>query len=146
MQNPGKEAFFAHKNNTNQTGVLSASTAITFGTESFDTGGKYDTGTNRWTPSAGTVWIGAQVSFQANSLTNGGTCTIWIAKNGTITRRAQTQIANVSASFITLQVAWVDQCNGTDFYSVFAQADSPGSNAAVIGGGLSDTCFQGHKI
>jgi hypothetical protein len=135
-------AFFAHKNGTNQTGILSATeTKVTFGTERFDNGGYYDTSTSRFTPPSG------YYRLSAACLSGGGAVdqSVWglvIYKNGVALAddyKPWSGTTNFTAS-ITIN----DVANGTDYYEVYVYGFGAGDK--TINGAIRSTWFCGEAI
>jgi hypothetical protein len=119
-----KDAFRA-KMSVNQTGIANAvDVRCAFNVEVFDVNNKYDSTNYRWTPSAGVVQVGAGVLFSAG-IRNNTTPSVKLFKNGAciVQNGAQTPTDASNA-----QVMVIDQCNGTDYYECFVNAQSAGTS------------------
>ncbi|WP_316188331.1 MULTISPECIES: hypothetical protein [unclassified Bradyrhizobium] len=132
--------FVAHKNGTNQTGVVSATwTQLTFGTEVYDIGNYF--ASNVWTPPAGKVHLSA--SFYATGTIAGGALVgVAIAKNGANLRHA---FVPSGSNFGGASISCDDVANGTDTYSVFIYVTTT-SGTATVDGGSQNTHFSGHWL
>jgi hypothetical protein len=140
------QAAFSANLSANQTGVLSATpTLIAFNTTSFNVGSLFNTGTNRWTPPAGTVAISAGM-FATNgtgTIPSGGVGAIFLYKNGAAFLQT---VAIESGGSAQVYATVIDRCNGTDFYQVYAYVSLTGGvgNCTLTGGtGPLLTFFQG---
>lgn len=133
-------AFLAHKNGTDQTGVANnTTTALTFGTESFDIGGFF--ASNAWTPPAGVVEMVAQV-FLSAGVTDQTAYTLHIQKDGVTI--AQHVVRGSGANSISLNVSVIDIADGTDAYSAAIQS-AEATNKTVLGTATA-TFFFGRRI
>lgn len=138
-----RPAFRAHKNGTNQSGVVNGTlTKITFSTEAFDIGGHFDTTNSRWTPPAGVVMLHAQM--QITGYTADADCSISIHKNGSATPIANFGFApNIDVEAIA-QVFAVDFADGDDFYEV--QVYLTTASTGTVSGGATRTWFNGVRL
>jgi len=107
---PSVRASFLARKSANQAAIAGL-TKITFNTEEFDIGSYYDTSNNRWTPPAGTCQI--MVCLHFSSIASPPDGYILLYKNGALHR---------SSNFGTHVFTVIDQCNGTDYYEVYADA------------------------
>lgn len=136
------DSFSAHKNNTDQTGIVAnTETELTFGTESFDVGSKF--ASNTWTPSAGKVLI------TANAVVSAGYADqelyyLVIYKNGSAFKRGAHVSVSGSSSSPGVNVSAIDDANGTDAYTVRIWAGA-GSNKTVSGSSVL-TYFMGSQL
>ena len=140
---PREMGFSAHKNGTDQTGIVTATyTKLTFSTEVYDQGGTFDAVTNsRWTPPAGRIRIDAGALFSAN-VVDQNDYRIAVYKNGSRFRTAtyrSSGTGNISAT-ITIQ----DLANGTDYYEIFVYGAGTGNK--TVEGDATDTYFMGSVI
>lgn len=135
-------AFFAHKNSTNQTTITSGvETKLTFGTESYDIGGYYDTSTSRFTPPAGRYFISA-VALTAAGGVDQAAFGLLIYKNG-VRYRADFD----SWSGTTNKSARVNatvEANGTDYFEIFFVGFGAGDK--TINGAADSTYFSAGAI
>lgn len=131
------EGFSAHKNATNQTGVVSDTwTKVTFTTEVYDLGSDYNNTLSRWIPPAGLISITAQVVF-LGTITAGADGLIAIYKNGALLKAIGAPAFTNQAS---TQIALQDQSDGDDYYEVYAKVVGSGLS---ISGAASSTFFMG---
>jgi hypothetical protein len=108
----------------NQTGIASnVNTRMAFNTKVFDVNNKYDSTNYRWTPSAGTVIIGAGLLFSAG-IRNNTTPQVLIFKNGGCIAQSGAQTTTDSS---ISPVSVVDLASGTDYYECFCNANSTGT-------------------
>jgi len=134
-------SFYAHKNGTDQTGVLPTTfTLVTFGTAAISSTA-YNTGTSRWTPPAGTYQISASLAITAN-VVSGSELTILIYKNGSAFYQADYYPGASSATSIGINRAVV--ANGTDYFEVYVYLAGAGNK--TIGGAVLQSSFEGHPI
>lgn len=139
-QNP---AFFATLGGTPQTGVVSSTpTLITFNTVTspgYNTGGFFNTSTNRWTPPAGTVVMNGCM-YGTGTIAAGTSSIFYIYKNGSpfvqINGLAQTGQGFACGSA-------QDRANGTDFYQVYGYLTTT-AGTATFSGSATLVNFQGH--
>ena len=142
MRDNAAQKFHAHKNGTDVTGLTSgAEVKVTFPTESFDIGSKFDNATNyRWTPSAGKVLLHAKVMATNNI----SAVLVSIKKNGSTTIATTSNLALFFATG-TCDVSVLDDANGTDYYEVYV-TPSTTSGTATIEGDSFQTYFEGWHI
>lgn len=135
-------SFFANKNGTNQTGILSATvTKVTYTTETSDVGSYYDATNSKWTPPAGAVLIGAVVNAIAGVVDqNRGQLRIY--KNGTPLTIKTTSPSG--AQFCPIDIMANDIANGTDYYEIYFYLEGPGNK--TIEGAVEQAYFFGYKI
>lgn len=127
---PAITAFSAHKNGTDQTGVVNATfTKVTFTTEIFDQGSAYDAPNSKWTPPVGIVQISAGVLCTTN-VTDAAIFQFAIYKNGAVFKETLDLAAGAGNKGLSLSL--VDQANGTDFYELYIWQNT-GSNVTVSG-------------
>jgi hypothetical protein len=136
-------AFLANINGTNQTGIADATnTKITFNTKVFDQGSFFSTVNNRWTPPAGNVHIGCQVTWNDNAA--GDQVKALIFKNGAELFEQSLQSVNANSA-IGVLVSASDVANGTDFYECFGFL-SHGSGTHSVQGLITRTWFEGFLL
>lgn len=145
-------AFYAHKNNVQQTGLThQAYTKITFSTTRFNVGGFFDTVNSRWTPPAGLICISAMGWWQAGVQAAPANSVIKIWKNGTSNVEisacegwSPAGFANTAGSLVG---GTIDLANGTDYYEMYAYGEYTGAaNVGVMDGNPAHTWFCGHSI
>jgi len=135
--------FSAHKNGTSQTGIVSGVyTKVTFTTEAYDEGSKYDAANSRWTPgiigkanisaSIHFEWIADAVDMIINIYKNGSLC------KGKIFFASGTGGQGVSISCDVL----VD--NVADYFEIYCEQGS-GSDKAIWGA-PEYAWFIGHML
>jgi hypothetical protein len=132
-------SFSAHKNGTNQTGIVSNTfTLVTFGTTIYNVGSNFSTGTGLWTPPAGKVSICAAYSG-SGTLNNPGFGVIAIYKNGSAFKQGRWfgSIAEIDGL-----IAMQDSANGTDTYGVYVFITTS-SGTATVDGTSTVTYFMG---
>ncbi|MFU0503664.1 hypothetical protein [Pseudaminobacter sp. NGMCC 1.201702] len=134
--------FKAHKNNVNQTAIVTGTaTKISFGSESFDIGNYYDTATSRFTPPAGKYRLSATL-LTASGMVDQSAAAVMIYQNGARIARAYlvaSGTTNISPSITTIVSA-----DGTDYFEVFFEAFGTGDKA--INGEATSTWFCGEAI
>lgn len=135
-------AFFAHKNGTNQTTITSGTeTKLTFGTESYDIGGYYDTSNSRFTPPAGRYFVSA-VALTSGGGVDQAAMGLLIYKNGVRYRAdfdSWSGTTNKSA-----RISTTVEANGTDYFEVFFVGFGAGDKA--INGTADSTFFTAGAI
>lgn len=137
-----KEAFIAHKNGTDQTGVGNATfTKVTFGTERLDIGDKFSSST--WTPSAGNVRLSASVKI-SSGITADTTLTLSLYKNGAEYYRTQSPTTSSTVDAADAWFSILDTANGTDTYEVYISLAT--ASSATIHGSSLYTIFAGEHI
>jgi hypothetical protein len=142
----GRAAFSAHKNGSNQTGIVTATfTKLTFETERFDTGSYYDNSAtasgSRWTPPAGRVLIMGAAFWSAGTIV--GNFILSVFKNGV---RLVDQIANndTAAALLGNNISIIDDANGTDFYELYGFGST--GTTLTVSGTASATYFMGYQL
>ncbi len=142
QQGGNKASFSAHKNATDQTGVLPGTdTKVTATTELYDVGSYYDAANSKWTPPAGKVIVGGHAYITVNVVDQNPTVGI-IYKNG-----ARFKIAVITSSGTQAQGALVvaeDDANGTDFYELYVLVGGAGNK--TIDGTSPLTYFWGSSV
>jgi hypothetical protein len=135
-----RPTFSAHKNGTNQTGIVSATpTKITFGTAAFDVGGYLASST--YTPLvAGKYLLLSAVRWTNANAVDGEQMEISLYKNGSVHK---TEIWPRSGTgFQQTSLTAIVEANGsTDFFEVYGTKNGAGDGA--IQGVDSLTYFQG---
>jgi hypothetical protein len=136
-------SFSAHKNGTDQTGILSATwTKVTFATEAWDTGSLYDTTNSRWTPPAGKVKLTAAAYISVGAVDQAQSA-LAIYKNGAAFKYVNISNASGTAGFV-LNGSCNDDANGTDYYEVFVNGGGTGDK--TITGDSKYTWFVGETM
>jgi hypothetical protein len=138
---PAFSAFLS----ANQTGVPnSIATLVTFNSTTFNTGGFFNTGTNRWTPPSGTITLTAGVYATGGGIAAASPLILYIYKNGSpYTQYVQVASSTQGGAYGNL----IDRANGTDFYQVYALVVvTPGTATLVAASAPLGTFFQGSWI
>jgi hypothetical protein len=136
--------FSAHKNTTNQTGIVNGTfTKVTFGTELFDIGSFYDASTSRWTPPAGVVNIVASTYMDTNLIAS-NIYIVSVYKNGVRYKDSHILSGGGGVTLAAPVINIIDRANGTDFYEIFVF----GSTASTfnVNGQISATYFMGWQL
>lgn len=122
-------AFSAHKNGTDQTGVVTSTwTKVTWSTEIFDINSEF--ASNKWTvPEARVIRISAGIMF--SSLSDGITGTMALYKNGSIFKYGDRNI-NGAAGDMYLTSSWADKAAKDDYYEIYAWHNH-GANRTIRG-------------
>lgn len=132
-----RACFSVHKNGTDQTSV-SNGTLITFSSNEFDINDYFSS--NTWTPPAGTVQMSAGLAAATGDQQLVG---LALYKNGAAFKAgtvAQTSNAGVASATVT--GAWVDQCNGSDAYTI----RYVGTGSVTVSGLAASTFFMGTMV
>ena len=138
-----RPSFHAHKNGTNQTGIVTnTETKVTWSTELFDVGSYF--ASSKWTPPAGKVFVSATVWFSNSNLVDGSKIYCVLYKNGSAYKYGTQDIVGYGNTGTSSAVTVVDTANGTDYYEVYALAD--GSGNKTVNGATTVTYFQGFLI
>lgn len=136
-------SFSAHKNGTNQTGLVSATpTKITFGTEAFDRGGYFASST--FTPLVGGRYLlTASVRWTNTNAVDNEQLEILIYKNGAAHK---TQIwPRAGVGFMQTNITAIVEANGTtDNFEVYGNKNGAGNGD--VSGAVEVTYFQGALI
>lgn len=133
--------FRAHKNGTAQSLTAGTTTKVTATTAAIDVGGLYDTTNSRWTPPAGGVLVGANVTFTGGAAVITASIQVAIYKNGSLLATffggafTNTAITPSGLALVT------DTANGTDYYEVYAL--NPSTTTPAISGTATSTYFFG---
>lgn len=138
-----RSAFHAHKNGTNQTGIVTATfTKLTSTTESFDLGGDYDAANSKHLPLTPGYYMYTATAMWSNT-TDQARLILAIYKNG-----AEVKHAELNASGTTLQmntvVAFI-QMNGTTDYIEFYVWQNTGSDR-IVTGNVETTYIEGSLL
>lgn len=143
---PIKPSFIATKNGSSQNTISDATwTKLTFTTALINTGVFYDTTNSKWTPPAGKIFIGAKWIASSSTIGAGLTCGTTIYKNNSpYFNFNNPTIVNYAFG----NVYMLDQCNGGDYFEIYAYADLSGSgtNTWNCDGSAASTIFYGHWI
>jgi len=135
--------FSAHKDGTNQTGIVTGTwTKITFTTEEYDVGSAYDAANSKWVPGIiGKGHIDATIHW--TTMPDQGEMHLTVYKNGVLYKRVQ-NFASVADSFshhISCDVL-VDAV--TDYFEVYALQNS--GTDKIISGSINLATFNGHML
>jgi len=134
-------SFSAHKNNTNQTGILEATyTQVTFSTEDWDDGAAF--ASSAWTPPAGKYVISATAYSTAN-IVDQSLHILALYKNGVIFKYIDLRSASGTGAVLLTGRAVV-QASGSDVFTLWYYG--AGTGAKTISGASADTYFQGASI
>jgi len=136
-----KDAFHAHRNGSNLPGFVPAFSNCAFNFELFDQNSKYDTATQRWTPSAGLVSINANVTMIG--LNAGSGLLIAIFKNGAVFKQSRSGTAVDGGTDAGANVTVIDLANGTDYYQCFAYVFA---GSGTMMGTVEHSYFQGTQL
>lgn len=137
-----RTTFSANKNGVDQgTFAVNTPTKITFGTEAWDVGGYYDTGTSRWTPPAGKHRISACVHLKTPP--DGYRLQLSIYKNGAALK--QNYLTSAAASNSSVSITAVVDADGDDYFEIFAGVLGA-SGTFTADGGITATWFDGETI
>jgi hypothetical protein len=133
-------AFSAHKNGTDQTGVVSATfTQVTWSTEVYDVGGYF--ASNGWTPPAGKVHLNVTISF-TGTISAGANCQIIVMKNGaSFLQSACNPFTNAGGASVPID----DTANGSDVYTISMYITTSAGTATIVGA-AAQSRFTGHWI
>ncbi len=139
----GFPKFSAHKNGTNQTGVVTSTwTKVTFTTEEYDVGSAYNAANSKWIP--GIVGKGQVLSsIMFLSPNDGMTMAVTVYKNGVLYKQATliaSGVANQGGSVVfNIFVEVV-----TDYFEIYVLHDS--TTNKDIHGNAALTWFMGHML
>lgn len=137
-------SFVADKGAVGSQAVTASTfTKVTLTNASTNIGGYYDAVNSKWTPPAGMVSIDAAVYFPGGPYT-ASAAGIAVFKNGA-NYRENIRILAVGAN-PSAQISITDQCNGTDFYELFANTPALSSGSAFFGASTNDTYFSGAML
>lgn len=141
--NAARPCFLAHKNGTDQTGIASATyTKLTFGTESFDVGGHFDTATGRWSPPSGVHRISAMALFAASNIVDQSDYRIAIYQNGSPLHQ---YVARASGTGnLSVGITALVEASGTDFFEVYVYGGGAGDK--TVSGSTLNTFFCGEAV
>ena len=139
-----KNAFRAHKGGFNQGSISTGSEhKVTFDGEDFDVGSKYDAVSDKWTPAAANVVVGASITITNANVAEGNMLRVMIKKNGTDIADSEVRSATSNVPF-TCSVVTVSQADGDDYYEVYVETTGVGDK--TIDGTAISTYFFGHAI
>lgn len=134
--------FKGHLNGVNQGSVAPTThTKVALSAETFDVGSWFDTSQNRWTPSAGRVYLHGRVRMSTNIL-SGQDAYISIYKNGSALE--QKYYLSQVAGIIDMEVFCEDTANGTDYYELYCYAAGAGDK--TIAGSSVVTYLYGCQL
>lgn len=126
----GSVAFLANKNAVDQTLTDETWTKLTFGTETFDLGGYYNTANSRYTPPSGTYLINGRWGTTAFGPANVGSIAIYI--NGSRVYSNTISEANGARDY-TCQISQILSLTGTDYVELWAYVNTAGGTVDVLG-------------
>lgn len=137
---PATIGFAAHKNGSNQTGVVSITyTQITLGTEVYDVGGHF--ATNGWTPPAGKVSLSA-ICEVGGTITAGSVFALAIYKDGVLfAQQLAASMTDSAGGGISID----DVATGSNLYELYVYMTTS-SGTGTISGNTHSTRFSGHWI
>jgi len=148
-----KFGFAANKGGTTQTNITSsAAIKVTMTNEAFDIGSFYDAPNSKWTPPAGLVSLSGQMQFIAGTstaaFTQGDILRCMIFKNGALLANGIGEAENVNLLGISgfVQVAYVDKCNGADYYEFYTLVITAVAGDKQISGVATSTYWSGIVI
>jgi hypothetical protein len=135
--------FSANKNGTNQTAITTATwTKVTFGTEEYDVGSKYDAANSKWVPGVvGQAHIDAAILF--GGLADQCYVDLAIYKNGA-SYKLELRTASGTAGQGTGVHADINITAITDYFEIYCY-HTRGSDA-TIDGTANVTFFAGHVL
>lgn len=135
--------FSAHKNGTNQTGVVTGTwTKVTFETEECDIGSKYDAPNSKWTPGViGNAHVSAQATLA--NIVDQKLMSLDVYKNGNHYKRINLYASETSGqgAHISCDVL-VDAV--TDYFEVWFYHTA--GDDRIIQGNAALTWFMGHML
>lgn len=138
-------SFRAHKNGTDQTGVVSATaTKVTFGTESWDASGYYDTATSRYTPQVEGYY---RIRFQwriTGGLVDQQNVRAYIYKNGSSYEFYDSVMSGTSVGHSAAVDCLVQMNGSTDYVEAYCEAGGAGNK--TVSGATTATVFSGHLV
>ena len=139
----GLPKFSAHKNGTNQTGIVTETpTKITFTTEEYDVGSAYDAPNSKWIPGiVGKGHISAVVLWTAT--VDYSYCNTAIYKNGSPYREVDKRASGTGDQSATINCD-VDITNVADYFEIYIYQNS-GVNQTIHGSAVH-TWFTGHML
>jgi hypothetical protein len=111
-------SFVADKNNVDQSISSSSYESVTWPHIISNVGGYFASDT--WTPPAGKIILTAVMQTAANYSTGDSTQAAFFTKNGIFfwTQQATFYYSSGGFRYRSEQLSMIDQCNGTDFYSI----------------------------
>jgi hypothetical protein len=136
-----RAAVFAHNNSVNQNITRNTNVKLSLSATSIDTAGMFDTSTSKYTPRAGIYRMHAQANF-ASGYADADTLQLYIYKNGSMLRRTIMPAKGITNNL--LQLSFLEEANGTDYYELYAYA--AGSGTAVVSGSSAYTFFDSEQI
>jgi hypothetical protein len=130
--------FSANKNGTDQTGLGTTPTKLTFTTEVEDVGGYYDAANSRFTPLvAGTYQVNC-VLFVAGTVSDGALYRVYIYKNGSLFFQAAQRASGATSVFPSINKQ-VPMNGSTDYIEIFYQHAAAGG---TVSGGVESSVFE----
>lgn len=138
----GDISFLANKNGVAQSLTDETWAKLTFGTETFDNGGYYDTATSRWTPPAGTYLINGRWGTSAFGPANLGGIGIYV--NGSRVYSNFIADGNGAREF-TVAITQIMSLNGTDYVELWGYVNTA-SSPQDVDGAAEFTTFSGSRF
>lgn len=139
-------SFSAHKNGTNQTGVVTGTpTKVTFGTEeasTFDYGSGYDASNSKFLPGvAGRYMIMAAITMFPDATATMVKISVYV--NGSAARAAALNSADTGHG-LTAHISCVLDLGASDYVEIYATHSKTGNG--TIEGAASITYFSGFRV
>ena len=139
-------AFSVHRNGVNTASVANNTpTVIDFTTEEFDTNNLFDTATDRFTPPLGKYTLSGCCAMAPGVVVDQDALVVTIYKNGVAYKSGNITTASGTA-VISSHVTCLVDANGTDYFQLVVTQVNAGATGRVMGGGTTDTWFQGYRI
>lgn len=139
-----RPTFFAHKNGTDQTGIVTSThTKVTFGTEDWDIGSYFDASDSSWTPPIGKYNINITLYCLSTGALDTAYMLVTLRKNGAVYRQFAARRSGATLDQSVQLVALVD-ANGTDKFEAYVFMDGAGNKS--VGGSSALTFFSGEPV
>jgi hypothetical protein len=138
-----RHTFSAHKNGSNQTSISASARKLTFGTEDWDVGAKYDATTSVWTPATGKHRITGAVQFTSTNGVADETLGVFLYKNGSVLL-SWYQSRPSAANLVSVPIGALLDANGTDTYEIYGQKS--GAGVGTINGVASETFIHAERV
>ncbi len=135
--------FSAHKNTSNQTGLVTGNfTKITFTTEEYDIGSAYDAANSKWIPGiVGKAHIDAGILWTVG--VDQKTIRIDVYKNGVSYKSKSIQCSGTDIHSISISCnVLVDAI--TDYFDIYGYHETGGDR--TISGAIPNSWFMGHFL
>ena len=139
-------AFSVHRNGVNTASVANNTpTVIDFTTTEFDTNNLYTLATDRFTPPLGKYTLFGSCSIAPGVVVDQDELVVTVYKNGVAYKSGNIATASGTA-VISSHVSCIVNANGTDYFQLVVTQVNGGATGRVMGGGTTDTWFQGYRI